>query len=64
MQWKVENFFGHMDRIGNDNDLGDVIMIWNLVYTIPNSKQFCFSTSDMNCMMKGLGDRVVVGVHM
>ena len=62
--WRVKNFFGHMDRIGNDDDLGDIITIWSLVYTAPNGEQFCFSTGDVNHMIKGLGDRVVVGVHV
>jgi len=35
-----------------------------LVYTAPNGEQFCFSTGGVDCMMKGLGDRVVVGVHV
>ena len=64
MQRRVKDFFGHIDRISNDNDLGNAMTIWSLVDTAPNDKKLCFSTGNMNYMVDSLGDRVVVGVHM
>jgi len=39
-------------------------MIWGLVNTASNSKEFCFGTGDMNRIMDSLGNRVIVCVHM
>jgi len=63
--WRqVEDSFGYMNEIGDNDDFGNVIVIWDLVNTAPNSKQFSFSTGDMNCMVDSLGNRSVMSVHV
>ena len=53
-----------MNRVGDDNDLGNATMIQGLVDTTPNGKELCFSTSDMNHMMDSLGGGVIIYVCM
>jgi len=53
-----------MNRVGDDNDLGNAIMIWGLVDTTPNSKELCFSTGNINYMIDSLGNGVIVCMHM
>jgi len=51
-----------MNRICDDNDLGNIISIKGLVDITPNGKEFSFGTSDMNRMVNGLNNGVIVGV--
>ena len=60
----VEAFFGHIDRISDDNNLENTTSIRSLVDTAPNGEEFHFSTSNMNCVMEGPSDRVIVSVYM
>ena len=53
-----------MDGIGDNNNLGYVVEICSLVDATPDSKEFCFSACDMNCMMDRLCYRFVIYVYM
>ena len=53
MQWQIKDFLGPMNGISNDDNFGNVFSIWGLVYTTPDCKEFCFSASDKNSVMKG-----------
>ena len=51
-----------MNGISDDNDLGNAILIRGLVDTTSNGKEFSFGTSDMNHIVDGFGDGVIVSV--
>ena len=53
-----------MNRISDDNNLGNANTIWGLVDTALNGKKFCFGTNNVNHMIDGLGDGVIIGVCM
>ena len=53
-----------MNRVGDNNDLRNAIMIWGLVDTTPNGKELCFSTSNIDHMIDNLGDGIIVCVYM
>ena len=63
--WRwVKDFSGHMNRVSDDNDLGNVIIIWGLVDTTPHDKKFSFGAGDVDHMMNSLGDGVIMDIHM
>ena len=49
-----------MDGIGNNNNLGYDVKIHRLVDTTSDSKEFCFSTCDVNYIMNHLCYRFVI----
>jgi len=54
MQLGIENLFGRMDGVGDNNDLRDVFFVASLTKSAPNSEEFCFSTGDVGCVMNHL----------
>jgi len=63
--WRqVKDFSGHINEIGDDDDLGNIIMIWGLVDITSHSKKFSFGTGDVNYVIDSLGDGVIMGVYM
>ena len=59
MGFTIENFSRYMDGIGDDDDLGHILLIACLVDAVPNHKKLCFSTSDESCMMNCLDQRMI-----
>jgi len=53
MQWQVKDFLGYMNGISDNNDFGNVFLIWGLIYTTSDCKEFHFSASGRNSVMKG-----------
>ena len=47
----IKNPFDHMDRVGYDNNFGDIIDGAYLIDTASDSKQFSFCTSNKQSMM-------------
>jgi len=63
--WRwVKDFSGCMNRVSDNDDLGNVIVIWGLVDTAPYGKKFSFSAGDVNHVMDSLGDGVIMGVYV
>ena len=60
----VKDFSGYINRIGNNNDLGNVVMIWGLVDTAPHSKKFSFGAGDMDHVMNSLDNGIIMSVCM
>jgi len=52
MWWQIKDFLGPMNGISDNDNFGNVFLIWGLVYTTPDCKEFCFSASDKNSMIK------------
>ena len=42
----------------------NVSYLGSLIDTIPNSKEFSFKESDIDCIMKSLNNRIVVDINM
>jgi len=53
-----------MNRISNNNNFGDAILIQGLVDPTPNGEKFSFGTHDMNSMVNSLGNGMIVSVHV
>ena len=51
--WQVKSLLGPMNGISDDNYFGNVFLICSSVYTAPDYKEFRFSASDKNSVMKG-----------
>jgi len=53
MNFTIEDFLGHMNRVGYNNDLGDIVYEASLVYSTSDSKQLhfchCYKGHMMNC---------------
>ena len=64
MGFTIENFPCYVDGIGDDDDLGHVLLIAYLVDTTPNCEKLHFSTSDESCMMNHLGQRMIDEAYM
>jgi len=45
-----------MNRIGNNNNFGNAILIQGLVDSTSNGEKFGFRAHDMNSMVNGLSD--------
>jgi len=41
-----------MDRIGDDDDFGNIFLVRGLVNTAPDCKELGFCTSDKDCVVK------------
>ena len=64
MGFTIENFPCCMDEIGDDDDLGHVLLIVCLVDTTLNYEKLHFSTNDESCIMNYLGQRMIDKVYM
>jgi len=53
-----------MNGISDNNNFGNAILIQGLVDPTPNGEKFGFGTHDVNSMVNGLGDRMIVSVHV
>ena len=58
----VEDSFGYMNGVSDNDDFGNVIVIWGLVDTTSNDKKFSFNAGDVNCMVDSLGNRSIVSM--
>ena len=56
MRTVIKNPFGRMDRVGYDNNFGDIIDGAHLIDTTSDSKQFSFYTSNERSMMNCFGN--------
>ena len=63
VRWWVKYLSCYMDRVSNNNDFGNILKSHCLVDSTSNGKEFCFHTSDINCM-KYFGNWFVVGVYV
>ena len=61
---QIEDFSGHMNRVGDNDNLENAIKIWGLVDTASDNKKFCFSACDVNHMMNSFCDGTIVSVCM
>ena len=54
MQLGIENLLGHINRVGDNNDLRDVFFVASLTKSTPNSEEFCFGAGNVGHMMNRL----------
>ena len=59
MGFTIENFPCCIDGIGDNDDLGHILLIACLVDAIPNREKLCFSTSNKSCIMNHLDQRMI-----
>ena len=59
MGFTIKNFPCCVDGIGDDDDLGHILLIICLVDAAPNREKLCFSTSDESCVMNCLDQRMI-----
>ena len=53
-----------MNRVGDDNDFGDVFLVASLINATSDSKEFCFSAGNKGRMMNHFNQRLVTYVDM
>ena len=53
-----------MNRISDNNNFENTILIQGLVDPTPNSEKFGFGTHDVNNMVNGLSNRMIVSMHV
>ena len=59
MGFIIKKFSYCVDGIGDNDNLGHVLLIACLVNTVPNHEKLHFSTSDESCMMNCLDQRMI-----
>jgi len=64
VQQRIENLFGSMEGIYNNNYIIDISDTNCLVNTILNGKQFSFSSCNVNCFVNCLDDRSVIWMNV
>ena len=53
-----------MYQVYNDNNIINVDYLGSLIDTISNSKKFSLSRSDIDYMIKILGDRIIIDIDI
>jgi len=53
-----------MDEVSNNNNFTNVLKVCGLIDTTPNGKEFGFSCCNINYMMNGLNDLLVLNVDV
>jgi len=53
-----------MDRVSDDDNFTNVLKVCGLIDAIPNGQEFGFSCYDVNCVMNGLIDLLVLNVDI
>jgi len=56
---RIKNFLGCVNRIGNNDNFGNIAFGRGLVDTAPNCKELSFGTSDKGHIMKSFDKRTV-----
>jgi len=64
VQERVEDLFCHMNGICDNNDFRYVLEMGYLINAASDSKEFGFSASNVNCMMKSFDDWPIVNMNM
>ena len=64
MGLSIEYLFSRMNRVGDDNDFGDVFLVASLINAISDSKEFCFSAGNKGCMMNCFNQRLVTYIDI
>ena len=64
MQWRIENSFGSIEEICNNNYMIDVSDTNCLVNTTLNGKQFGFSSYNIDYFVNHLDDRSVTWINI
>ena len=59
MGLSIKYLLSHVNKVGDDNDFGDVFLIAGLINATSDSKEFRFSAGDKDCMMNYFDQRVV-----
>ena len=62
--WGIEDLFGHMNWISDNDNLRYIFLICGLVNTVSDCKEFYFSISDMNHMVEDLDNRIISNIYM
>ena len=60
----IEYLLSCMNRVGDDNDFGDVFLVASLINATSDSKEFCFSAGNKGRMMNHFNQRLVTYVDM
>ena len=53
-----------MDRVSDDDNFTNALKVCGLIDTIPNDKEFSFSCCNINYMINGLNDLLVLNVDV
>ena len=64
MGLSIKYLLSHVNRVGDDNDFGDVFLIAGLINATSDSKEFCFSAGDKGRMMNYFDQRLVTYVNV
>jgi len=64
VQRRVKDLFCHMNGVHDNNDFGYVLEMDCLINAASDSKEFSFSASDVDCMVKGFDDWPIVNMNM
>ena len=60
----IEYLLSCMNRVGDNDDFKDVILVASLINAASDSKEFHFSAGDKGCMMNHFDQRLVTYVDM
>ena len=64
MQSIIKNFPSRMNGIHDNYDFSDTLKIGSLIYATSYSKQFSFSSYNINCVMNHFDDLFVMNMDM
>jgi len=61
---RVKDIFCHMDGICNNNDFIYALETGCLINAVSDSKEFGFSTSNVDCMVKSFDDQSIINMNI
>ena len=64
MELSIKYLLSRMNKVGDDNDFGDVFLVAGLINATSDSKEFRFSAGDKGCMMNYFDQRLVMYVDV
>ena len=64
IQHIIENFSSRMNGVCDNYNFPDALKIGGLIYATSYSKQFGFSSHDINCVMNHFDDLFVMNIDM
>ena len=64
MQERIEDFFGDIDKVCDNNDFGDFMWEGGLVNTASNSKEFSLRDHNVDHMVEGFDYRFVMDMNV
>ena len=64
MGLSIKYLLSHVNRVGDDDDFGDVFLVAGLINATSDSKEFHFSAGDEGHMMNRFNQRLVTYVDV